>query len=537
MSIFAAANYQFADKTIYMRSNCIYDVSSIRECEAFTMESRGLSSLQLMEAAGTACSDRVAECLEGRYECSIFVFCGGGNNGGDGAVIARQLIFRHNLPNNVTVVHCVSDTSKVSGENSTNIKRWIELSANHTNAFYKSHESFDFSEIRDEDIVVDALFGIGLNKPLSGIHSDIVERINISKAMVVSIDIPSGLYADRHTPLNNRVVCADLTLTMQFMKLALLVPENFSRFGAVEVLDIGLEEPAGLIERASAWLVDGETFTDGWDVSTPFAHKGSFGHGLLVAGSTSMPGAAVLSAAAAMRGGIGKLTVHSTRQALSVLANSLPEAIHDIDDDEDCVSRISWNSLPNNINAVALGPGLGKNKRTYSAIKDILDTVSLPMVIDADALNFLSEHKTRLAFLPHNSILTPHFAEFERLAGRPENDFDRIRKARDFAVRHSVILVLKGHNTVVSMPDGRQFFNTTGNPGMATAGSGDVLTGLLLALLAQGYNPEFAALLGVFIHGAAGDEYASEHFYKTMIASDLHKYFSKAFNLLANKQS
>ena len=238
-----------------------------------------------------------------------------------------------------------------------------------------------------------------------------------------------------------------------------------------------------------------------------------------------MPGAAVLAATAAMRGGIGKLTVHTVRSVRDILAVSLPEAIHDIDDNEQYVSRIDWNKLPDNINAVALGPGLGTAKQTVSAMKDIFDTVKRPLVIDADALNMLAENKTWLAFLPPHSILTPHFAEFERLAGKPSDDFDRLERARQFAQRYSVILVLKGHHTVVTFPDGRQFFNTTGNAGMATAGSGDVLTGLILSLLAQGYAPEHSALLGVYLHGAAGDAYAEHHDPRTLIASDLPNYF------------
>lgn len=266
----------------------------------------------------------------------------------------------------------------------------------------------------------------------------------------------------------------------------------------------------------------------------PYAHKGTFGHGLLVAGCERMPGAAVLAATAAMRGGIGKLTVHTVKSVKNVLAVTLPEAIHHIDDNEQYISRIDWNSLPENINAVALGPGMGMAKQTVAVMKDILDTVKSPMVIDADALNMLAENKTWLAFLPPYSILTPHFAEFERLAGKPSDEYDRLGRARAFAQRYSVILVLKCHHTAVTLPDGRQFFNTTGNPGMATAGSGDVLTGLMLSLLAQGYPPEHAAVLGVYIHGAAGDAYTDHHDGRTLIASDLPRYFSDAFARIAN---
>jgi NAD(P)H-hydrate epimerase len=318
------------------------------------------------------------------------------------------------------------------------------------------------------------------------------------------------------------------------MKTAFLLPENHPFVGEVEVVDIGMEAPDNL--DSDCHLLLAEDLRHVLHLRNPYAHKGTFGHGLLVAGCDRMPGAAVLAATAAMRGGIGKLTVHTVRSVRDILAVSLPEAIHDIDENEQYVSHIDWNRLPENISAVAFGPGLGTAKQTVSAMKDILDTVKLPLVIDADGLNMLAENKTWLAFLPPYSILTPHFAEFERLAGKPSDDFDRLERARQFAQRYSVILVLKGHHTVVTFPDGRQFFNTTGNSGMATAGSGDVLTGLLLALLAQGYDPKHAAVLGVYLHGAAGDAYVEDHAASTLIASDLPRYFSEAISRMKNEE-
>ena len=312
------------------------------------------------------------------------------------------------------------------------------------------------------------------------------------------------------------------------MKTAFLLPENYPFVGDVEVVDIGMEAPANL--DSVNHLLLAEDLRHVLRPRSPYAHKGTFGHGLLVAGCERMPGAAVLAATAAMRGGIGKLTVHSVKSVCNTLSIVLPEAIHDLDDNEQHVSHIDWNHLPENINAVAFGPGLGTAKQTVSAMKDILDTVKLPVVIDADGLYMLAENKTWLAFLPPYSILTPHFAEFERLAGKPSDDFDRLERAKAFAQRYSVILVLKGHHTVVTMPDGRQFFNTTGNSGMATAGSGDVLTGLLLALLAQGYPPKHAAVLGVYLHGAAGDAYAERFDQRTLVASDLPRYFYQIMN-------
>jgi len=262
------------------------------------------------------------------------------------------------------------------------------------------------------------------------------------------------------------------------------------------------------------------------------AHKGFFGHGLLVAGSAAMPGAAILAATAAMRGGIGKVTVHTASLAAQHLPARLPEAILHPDICEQHVSRIDWSTLQTDINALAIGPGIGRHPQTVNLLKDIIDEVHDPIILDADALNILSENKTWLAFLTPHSILTPHWKEFERLAGHCTDELERMEKARDFALKYEIILILKGHHTLISLPDGQQFVNTTGNAGMATAGSGDVLTGLLLALMAQRYSPIESALLGVFIHGLAGDIYAQEHSPRSLIASDLPQFFSYAFQRL-----
>ena len=536
--MFADSILRILVKSVFcMKSNSVHNISTIRECETFTMNSTGITSLLLMESAGIACTEHIISIIQLYSICDVFIFCGTGNNGGDGAVIARQLIYKFNFSHNVTLVNCSDNTSKRSKENSYNIELWKDITAHHTNAHYIDIENFNFSIVKQNDLIIDSLFGIGLTRQLAGLYAEIVENINKTNVFVVSIDIPSGLYVDSHTPSNNNVVIANITLTIQFAKLGLLLPENYKYFGRVEIIDIGIEEPLELLEKAKIKLVDRLTFGNDWNNYYQYAHKGSYGHGFLIAGSSTMPGATILSATAAMRGGLGKLTVHSTKEVLSIMTSSLPEAIYDIDEDKNCVSKINWDSLPKNITAIAIGPGLGNSKKTESAIKDTLDTVTSPIILDADALNFLAKNKTRLAYLPKNSILTPHFKEFERLVGKVENDFERVKKAREFATRYSVILILKGYNTLISMPDGFQFFNTTGNPGMATAGSGDVLTGLLLSLLAQGFNPQFAALLGVYIHGAAGDAYTSEHSYKTLIASDIYKYFDKAFNNLLFSES
>ena len=517
-----------------MYDNRLYGVSEIRECESFTMKKEPITSIGLMDRAGEACADAIlSNVWLGGYE-NVYVYVGTGNNGGDGVVVAAHLVEDSFTHYHVCVVVCASEKSRYSDEMQHQLKRWKNIVKHHDNAELIYYSVENQPKPTKNDLIVDALFGIGLNKPVTGFYANVIHHINSSDAYTISIDTPSGLFADCHTPDKCPVVVADRTLSIQFMKTAFLLPENSPFVGDVEVVDIGMEAPAELLPEK--WLL---TSSDVRTVLRPrprFAHKGTFGHGLLVAGCDRMPGAAVLSATAAMRGGIGKLTVHTVRSVRDILAVTLPEAIHDIDENEQYVSHIDWNKLPENITAVAFGPGLGTAKQTVSVMKDILDSVKLPLVIDADGLNMLAENKTWLAFLPPYSILTPHFAEFERLAGKPSDDFDRLERARQFAQRYSVILVLKGHHTVVTFPDGRQFFNTTGNSGMATAGSGDVLTGLLLALLAQGYDPKHAAVLGVYLHGAAGDAYVDDHSASTLIASDLPRYFSDAISRMMNEE-
>lgn len=518
-----------------MTTDFVLGVGEIRECEKYTLKACNISSKDLMEQAGIALAKEIHEYVSLHKKGKIMIFCGPGNNGGDGAVIARTLIYKHNYSGDVIVIDCKNPDSKTTSERQENIEAWKDLTQTHTNAHLYPYSSFKNLDVDDNVLIVDALFGIGVNKPLQGSYKDIVTFINNSDSQVISIDIPSGMYVDSHTPKENVVIIADLTLTVQSTKLALLVPENYFYFGEVKIVDIGIIIPNEISESGKCRLITPELFGKNWDFhENTFAHKGTFGHGLLIAGSRNMPGAAVLSAMAALRGGIGKLTVHSASSNSTILACSVPEAIFEPDERDDCVSKINWNNLPNSINAIAIGPGIGKSSNTLSLLKDILDTIHSPIILDADALNLLADNKTRLAFLPENSILTPHFKEFERLAGMVDNDFDRIEKAKSFAIRYSVIVVLKGHHTCVCTPDGSLYFNTTGNSGMATAGSGDVLTGLLLSFLSQGFTPAYSALLAVYIHGAAGDAYADLNNKKTLIASDLPKYFNFAFDNLSS---
>ena len=508
---------------------CILTVAQTRLCEQYTMEHEPISSLLLMERAGSRCSEWIAGYISDQRIADIRIFCGAGNNGGDGLVIARLLAER--FPDiRIEVVLCQSGNAHHTPEMESNLQRWQDIVHSHAQAGLSVFESSNPTEIPSDALVVDAIFGIGLNRPAEGVCAEAIRAINASDAAVIAIDTPSGLFADTHTPADSAVVMADYTLSIQYPKMAYFFAEAHPFCGEVEVLDIGMCLPPDL-----KWNREYLTESTMASILRPmprYAHKGTFGHGLLIAGSADMPGAAILAATAALRGGIGKVTVHTAAAATQHIPARLPEAILHPDANEHHITELRWETVQKDVNALAIGPGIGTHPQTVTLLKNILDEVHAPVILDADTLNILSENKTWLAFLPPYSILTPHFKEFERLAGPCADDFERADKARQFAEKYNVVLILKGCHTLVSLPDGMQFANTTGNPGMATAGSGDVLTGLLLSLLAQGYNPVECALLGVFVHGLAGDLYAQAHSPRSLIASDLPLFFSDAYQKL-----
>ena len=505
-----------------MTSAAVLSVAQVRESEALTMREEPISSLDLMERAGTRFTEHLLQHCPINHFAEIIVVCGPGNNGGDGLVIAR-LLKMHRLP--VNVVLAKTESSRTTPEFDTNLERWYALAADnkalHTQIW---HEGDELVSIHPT-LIIDAIFGIGLSKPLRDYHAQLVTAINQSDAYIIAVDAPSGMQLDEPTGQQTLSVKAHETYTFQFYKLAYLLAETYCRCGKVSIIDIGLRLPT---QEFTLQLIERETIKHLIHRPQKFAHKGSMGHGLLIAGSADMPGAAILAATAALRGGIGKVTVHSPSKVCDILPTVIPEAILSRDADSESFSRIDFESHPG-INAIAIGCGLGKSKAATIGLKNVLDEVNEPLILDADALNILAKNKTWLGFLPALSILTPHIKEFERMAGHADNDFDRIAKLRQFAIKYGVIVILKGAHTAVAMPDGHIFFNTTGNPGMATAGSGDTLTGLLLALRSQGYSPEAAALVAVYIHGKAGD-LAVENLGHTsaLIASDLPNFFGQA---------
>jgi NAD(P)H-hydrate epimerase len=499
-------------------------ISTARSADAYTIENEPISSVDLMERAATQAYFWLMRNLKSK-EVSIKIFCGMGNNGGDGLVLAR-LLATQDIYAQVFILYMSENFSHVCEVNYERLKAIPEV------PMYGIFSKDDFPKIDDNDIIIDALFGSGLNRPLEGVAAELMQHLNDNHAIRIAIDIASGLNGDSIGNSSNPIIHADYTLSMQFPKMAFMYPENEPFVGKWEVLDIKIHPD--FIEN-----LETSNFYTTADVIKPLlhkrgkhSHKGTYGHALLIAGSTGKTGAALLASESCLRSGLGLLTTHLPKSATLPLQVYLPEAMMSIDESDNCFSQLP-DLQP--YNAIGVGPGLGKAQETMTVLKILIQNAKVPMVLDADALNIIAENKTWLSFLPERTIITPHPKEFERLFGKTDNSAQRLELQREMSKKHNIIIVLKGANTSITLPNGSCFFNSTGNPGMATAGSGDVLTGIILSLLAQRYTPEEAAIIGVFIHGKAGDFTASELGMESMIASDISKNLGKVFAFLANK--
>jgi ADP-dependent NAD(P)H-hydrate dehydratase / NAD(P)H-hydrate epimerase len=497
----------------------IFRSDQIKEIDNFTITHEPISSVELMERAAVQLFNWFVKRFERNRR--IFIFTGPGNNGGDGLALARLLaVERYDVE-----LHYVRFTERTSTDWEYNYRR-LKKEMRTIIRIITSPEQFPI--ISKNDVIVDAIFGSGLTRPVEGLPFEIIRNINNCDALKISVDIPSGLFGEDNST-NNReaIIKASFTLSFQFPKLSFMFAENAEYVGKWEILPIGLSE-AAIRNTQSQYIYLGRN-----DIApllknrNRFAHKGEFGHGLLIAGSKGKMGAAVLGAGAALRTGIGLLTCHIPSSGRVILQTSVPEAMVQTDESEDIVSSIE---VLNSFNAAAAGPGLGTQPITQKALFKFLSNYIHPVVIDADAINILSANKDWFRLLHSGIVLTPHPKEFERLAGTAENGFDRLKMQVGFSLEHNCVVVLKGAFTSVSTPGGKVMFNSTGNPGMATAGSGDVLTGIILSLLSQGYSAENAASTGVFLHGVAGDIAAENSCFESLIASDIVNNIGKAYN-------
>jgi NAD(P)H-hydrate epimerase len=499
----------------------ILPLEKVREADQYTIDNEPIASINLMERAAHRLFNWFVKNI--KTEKKIHIFCGTGNNGGDGLALARILFDKEYD----VIVYLVGRDKQYSDNNETNlqrIKRIQDIPVKHINS------TADMPACDSRDVIIDAIFGSGLTRPVEGIAAEVIKIINASKSLKISIDIPSGLYADRSNKDNTgAIVRADHTLSFQFPKLAFMFSDNYSYTGKWEVLSIDLHEDFIREVDTSYFLTEKQDMRAMIKGREKFAHKGNFGHALLIAGSYNKTGAAVLSAKACLRAGAGLLTTHIPESGRQVVLTAFPESLVEVDKDPDFFTGVA---NPEKYDAIGIGPGIDTREKTRQGLKKLIETCEKPLLLDADAINILGMHPEWIPLVPKHSVFTPHPKEFQRLAGASATDFDRLERQKSFSVEHQVYVVLKGAHTAISTPEGKVYFNNTGNPGMATAGAGDVLTGLILGLLSQGYKPFEACLLGVYLHGLTGDLVLQNQSWESLIASDLIEYLGMAFNTL-----
>lgn len=496
----------------------IFTSSQIAEIDKFTIKHEPISEADLIRRVARKIYEWLKPIIKKGQQ--ICIFAGPGNNGSDAIALATYLAARdYNCKLFLIKGRDVKSDLRRELLNELYVFGYVEVKE------IESEE--DVPVIPANSLVVEGIFGTGLNRCAEGVFCNVINSINNSGAKVVSIDLPSGLFSEENPqPQNNSIIRADYTLTFEFPKLCMFLKEAGEYIGEWCLLDIGLHKE--IIEKTPSrfFMITPQIVMSGLKSRPRFSHKGDFGHSLLIAGSYGMAGAAVLAASAAMRSGTGLLTVHIPRMLLNILQIAVPEAICSADNSDSIFTGINGSEI---FDAVAVGPGLGKAPETAAGLRSLFSERKKPMVIDADALNIIASDPGLLNSIPENSVVTPHPGEFARLFGESVNSYDAVMKQSELSVKHKIVIVLKGAGTSVTTPDGTIWFNSTGNPGMATAGSGDVLTGVILSLLSQGYDSGFAAIAGVYLHGLAGDIAAEEYGEHSVIAGDIVKSLGAAF--------
>ncbi len=503
----------------------IFRADQVREIDAYTIENEPILPIDLMERAAR----QLFQWITKRYsqDRKIKVIAGPGNNGGDAMALARM------LANDFfdTEIYYIEFTDKVSDSWKLNQKRIVEQGRV---AFHILSEGDKLPRFDNQDLLIDGLFGSGLSRPLKGFPAEIVRWMNHTENEIIAIDVPSGLMGEDNSGNDRKnIVHATNTLTFQFPSLSYFFAENESCLGNWHVLPIGLHPEIIDKMETDYYFLTKEFVASCLNQRDKFSHKGTFGHVLLISGCYGKMGAAVLASRACLRTGTGLLTAHIPKFGYEIIQTALPEAMISIDQ-----SDIIFTQIPDlsPYQAIGIGPAIGCRNNSMKGLHELLEKTKVPLVIDADAINILGENREWLKQVPENTVFTPHPKEFERLAGKTGNHYERNRKQIEFSKKYRAIVVLKGAHTSISCPDGTCYFNTTGNPGMATAGSGDVLTGIILSLLGQGYEPKLAAIIGVYLHGLAGDLAKIQFGEEALIATDIIENLGNAFKEIRNHE-
>ena len=495
----------------------IFSKEQIYEGDKLTAEKQNITSTELMERAGIQIFNWLHIRMQGA-PVPIHVFCGIGNNGGDGLVVARHLI-THGYNVKTYVVNCSDKRSKDFLVNYDRIK---ETTKEWPTMLTCKEE---FPQIHKDDIIIDAIFGIGLNRPVDEWVAQLFMHFRTSQAYTLSVDIPSGAFTDKVVDNEDSVVWSNHTLSFQSPKLIFFLPDTAKYSLQWEVIDIGIDKEFLFNTETKVVLIGKHEVLPMYQPREKYSHKGTYGHVLIFGGSYGKIGATLLASRAALASGAGLITTFVPKCGYSILQTALPEAMVITDTNEEIITNVNFEIEPT---VIGLGIGMGTDPKTVAALEKFLKSNKAPLVIDADGLNIISKKKTLLKLLPKQSVLTPHPKELERLIGKWKDDFDKIKKVKAFSKKHDVIIVMKGANTITVYNE-ICHINTTGNPGLATAGTGDVLTGIITGIIAQGYNPLQATLFGVYLHGRSADIAIEDFGYQSLIASHVIEALGKAY--------
>lgn len=495
--------------------------AQIHQWDLFTMANESVSEYNLMERAAAG----AASFISGQFSRNlpVYVFCGKGNNGADGLVISRKLL-EGGFKVITFIIEYSQSASYLFSKNYEVLQNCLSSEIIHLNAA-------ELPVLDNGAIIIDAIFGSSLRLPLPPVVAGIIRQLNecrISRQYkIVAIDIPTGLEANFCRPPLESPLQVCITLSFQIPKCSFLLSDTGIYCGEVNILDIGLDKKFPIDQLSDYFLSDFNSLKGIFKKRMKFAHKGNFGHSLIIAGSKGKTGAAVLAAKGCLHAGAGLVTLFIHKSGLNTVQISVPEAMAVESNETDFAAGFDQNL--NLYNSIAVGPGLGQQEQTKKNLIDLLKNYTKPLILDADALNILSTCENWHTLIPENSILTPHPGEFDRLMGKSPTAFDRLQKQQRLALTTRSVIILKGAYTSICFPSGKTWFNASGNPGMATGGSGDTLTGILCALCSQGYSSENASRLGVYVHGLAADLAAEVHGQTALSAGMLSDFLGKAF--------
>ncbi|WP_185870512.1 NAD(P)H-hydrate dehydratase [Blattabacterium cuenoti] len=516
----------------------ILSLNQIKKADQYCIDYEDISSVELMERAAKSCFNWMIKHYHHKLirKIPFIILVGNGKNGGDGLSLSKMLHL-HGVMVTIYIVNISNHFSKEFIINKNKILKYgIEL-----NTINEGEKFPSFNNKNSK--LIDAVFGIGLNRSIKEYWKSFFHYINNQKfSSVISIDIPSGLFMEKnHDDFEEIIIKATHTLTFQVPKLPFFLPDYANYVGEWHLLNVGWKKKYTNNMHVKNFYIDDTDVRFIYKKRKKFSHKGNYGHGVIIGGSYGMIGSIFLSAKASFRIGIGKLSVYVPRCGNQIIQTILPEAIVKTDMQENLIGTIpnSFFTTTKKHAAIGIGMGMGKHPMTGYALESFLlrlknKNKKIPMVIDADAINILSGQSNILNLLEKETILTPHQKEFDRLCGPWKNDYQKLYLLKKFSKKYNLFLVLKGAHTVISTPHGDLYFNSTGNPGMATAGSGDVLTGIITGLLAQGYSPKDACIMGVYLHGLAGDIASKELNEESIMAMDIINYIGKAYQKIKN---